>query len=243
MSTDPAFLAARNNAAWCDAVCRSSGGATELRSGLWWNARPSSPYFPSLITVEPAVDFAQVEALLQAASGDGSVIGVKDSFCTLDLSSSGFSRLFEACWIWRDPAPQEITTPELRWTKVASQAELQLWEREWHPDRGSRTLAESIYGASLLRCQNISFVAAFEGSALVAGAALTATESTVGLTCTFFRGPNPQQVRRELISFVNECHPGCPILGYESGDELAAMKALGFREVGPLRVWLGSAAR
>lgn len=31
--------------------------------------------------------------------------------------------------------------------------------------------------------------------------------------------------------------PGLPLAGYESGDDLARMKALGFAEIGPLRNW------
>lgn len=215
------------------------------QSGLWWNAKPSPPYYPNLITVSPSVDITRMMDVLQELSKDGAVVGVKDSFNTLDLTLSGFSVLFEASWIWRDSVPCQRTPLQrvLRWTKIDSPSSLERWEQEWHPDRESDVPIQSIYGKSLLCSSEISFVAAYAGSDLVAGAALAATESTIGVACTFFRGINPQNIRQELISYITEAYPGCPILGYESGDELEAMKELGFREAGPLRVWLGSAAR
>lgn len=245
MSTTRAILAARNNVAWCDAVCRSGYGNTTIRSGLWWNASPSPPYYPNVITAAPGVDFEQMAGVLQTLARDGAVIGVKDSFSNLDLSPSGFALLFDASWLWREPtpSPKQIAPRELQWSRVVSPTELERWEHEWRPDRGSDVAPGSIYGSSLLQAESISFVAAYAGTTLVAGAALTETEGTVGVACTFFRGPNPQQMREELVSFITEVHPDRPLVGYESGDDLASMKNLGFKEVGPLRVWLGSAAR
>ena len=245
MSTSSASVAARNNATWCDSVCCSTGGTTTTQSGLWWNVKPSPPYYPNLITVSPNVDLTQLMDLLHELSRDGAVIGIKDSFNTLDLTLSGFSVLFGASWIWRDPVRSQRNTSqrELRWAKIDSSSSLERWEQEWHPDRESGVLTQSIYGRSLLCSPEIGFVAAYAGSDLVGGAALTETEGTIGVTCTFFRGINPQNMRQELIAYIAETYPACPIIGYASGDELEAMKELGFKEIGPLRVWLGSAAR
>jgi hypothetical protein len=33
-------------------------------------------------------------------------------------------------------------------------------------------------------------------------------------------------------------YPGLPLVGYESGDDLAAARRAGFTSTGPLRVWL-----
>jgi hypothetical protein len=33
-------------------------------------------------------------------------------------------------------------------------------------------------------------------------------------------------------------YPGLPIVGYQSGDELAAARRAGFTSTGPLRVWI-----
>lgn len=132
-----------------------------------------------------------VIAKLHALTQDGSVFAVKDSFSNLDLSTLGFEVLFDADWIWRDPEPQQlVTSRELRWTKVLSLDDLEHWENGWHPDRGLGSPHRTVYGTALLFSESFSFVSAYSGSELVAGAALAVTEGTVGVACTFFRGPN-----------------------------------------------------
>ena len=69
---------------------------------------------------------------------------------------------------------------------------------------------------------------------------ITETEDVVGLTCTFFHGPDPMRQRRELLSVLESRYAGRAILGYQSGAELLAMRDLGFRDVGPLCVWLST---
>jgi hypothetical protein len=243
MATGSALLAARNNAAWCDAVCRASGGTTELAHGLWRNASPSPPYFPNAISVECSVESSAVERALRSVSTDSPQVGVKDSFCTLDLSYIGFSKAFEASWIWRDPVSTHAASTRLAWGKINSVAKLQAWEHEWWPGDHSAVPGAEIFSPALLDHESITFFAAYEGSVVVAGAAITETEGAVGLTCTFYRGPDPEQQRRDLLAVITSQYPGRVILGYQSGHELAAMKELGFREVGPLRVWLGAAPR
>ncbi len=243
MATASALLAARNNAAWCDAVCRASGGTTELAHGLWRNASPSPPYFPNVITVDCSVESSAVEKALRSFSAGSPQVGVKDSFCKLDLSSIGFTKAFEASWIWRDPVSTDAVPTRLAWSKIDSVANLQAWEREWWPEDHSAAPSPEIFLPTLLDHESIAFFAAYEGSVMVVGAAITETEGAVGLTCTFYRGPHPEQQRRELLSVVASQYPGRAILGYQSGYELTDMRELGFREVGPLCVWLGAAPR
>ena len=241
MSTASALSAALNNAAWCDAVCRAAGGTTEFTAMLWRNAVPSPAYFPNVITIDADVKLAAVEVALRKVSVKGPQVGVKDSFRTLNLALIGFSKLFEASWIWREPESPRFTSMQLAWTKIDSFANLQAWELAWWPEEPSPAPHPAIFGPTLLDCGNISFLAGHEGTALVAGASITETEDVVGLACTFFRGPNPEQQRRELLSVLRNRYPGRGIVGYESEDELLVMRELGFREIGPLCVWLSPA--
>jgi hypothetical protein len=57
------------------------------------------------------------------------------------------------------------------------------------------------------------------------------SESVVGLSNLF--GDWPAAVRS-----VAARHPGLPLVGYESGDDLAAAHRAGFLSTGPLRVWI-----
>ncbi|HEU4420982.1 MAG TPA: hypothetical protein VFR67_00395, partial [Pilimelia sp.] len=49
---DPrAVLAARNNAEWCDLVCRTHGIDTELDHDAWVARRRSPPLYPDAVTL------------------------------------------------------------------------------------------------------------------------------------------------------------------------------------------------
>ena len=64
----------------------------------------------------------------------------------------------------------------------------------------------------------------------------------VGLTNVFTRTANPERARRAAVSAASELFPGVPIVGYESGDELATAHRHGFVSLGPLRVWINDGA-
>jgi hypothetical protein len=243
MSTTSALSAALNNASWCDAVCRGAGGTTEFAAGFWRNQVASPPYFPNVITTHAVVDPAAVEEALRSITTLGHQVGVKDSFHTLNLASIGFSKLFDASWICRDPGSPEHRPKRLTWKKIELAAKLRAWETAWWPEGPSPVPRPGIFAPSLLQHQNICFLGGYEGEVLVAGAAITETEDIVGLSCTFFRGPNVEQQRRELLAVLDERYPSRVVLGYESGEELIVMRELGFRQIGPLCVWLSPAPR
>ncbi len=239
MSTDFAIAAARNNAAWCDAVCRAAGASPESTATLW-RSRTSPPYFPNIITLEPGTPIAEVEAAVRTCSGSGDELGIKDSFHALDVSHLGFTKRFDARWIWRDPERPSQEAQQLRWNAVDSVEGLRAWEAAWWPETNSPAPRTRVFAASLLHAANITFLAGSRGAALVAGAAITETNGVVGLACCFLPSDEAAEVRRELLAEVSARFPNQSIAGYESGDELLAMKACGFRDVGPLAVWLGA---
>ncbi len=242
MPTAHAIAAALNNAVWCDAVCRAAGGTTQFAEDLWRSSAPSPSYFPNVITLDSRAKLAAVEAALRACASSSAELGVKDSFRTLELLPIGFSKLFDASWIWKDAAHPLQTAWRLTWKEIESVEDLRAWESAWWPGPASAEPRARVFAAALLREANITFLAGFHGAALVTGAAITETEGLVGLTCAFFRGTEAAEARPELLEVVAARFPGKAIAGYESGGELRAMRDCGFREVGPLSVWLGRAA-
>jgi hypothetical protein len=46
-----------------------------------------------------------------------------------------------------------------------------------------------------------------------------------------------EALRVALLAAVEQVFPGLPLVGYEQGADLAAMRALGFEGLGALRVW------
>lgn len=242
MPTAHVIAAALNNAVWCDAVCRAAGGTTQFAEDLWRSSAPSPSYFPNVITLDSSANIAAVEAALRACSGSGAELGVKDSFRTLDLLPFGFSKLFDASWIWKDAVHPSQKAWRLTWKNLESVEDLQAWESAWWPGPDSSGPRPRVFAATLLRETNITFLAGFDGATLVTGAAITETKGLVGLTCAFFRCTEAAEARRELLAVVAARFSGKAIAGYESSGELRAMRDCGFREVGPLSVWLGRAA-
>ncbi len=127
-----AAIAALNNAAWCDSVCRAHGGATRFDASAWLNAAPGPRFFPNLVTLRAGAAPAVAVAVSLLDGKLGRQWSVKDSFADLDLQVHGFMPLFDAAWIWCGGSPREIAPPHcdaLSWTAVASPAGLADWER------------------------------------------------------------------------------------------------------------------
>src|SRR5439155_18863923 len=102
MSHERLRQAVRNNALWCDTVCRTHGSPGEFLDGMWINRRPTPRFYPNAVTLskddKPSRHLARIHDLVDARiPGEW---GVKDSFCALDLAALGFRILFEADWVW-----------------------------------------------------------------------------------------------------------------------------------------------
>jgi len=87
--------AIRNNAAWCECVCRAHGAGGAFND-KYWESGPSPPrFYPDLVTLVPDV---RADQLTEAAALARPVWHVKDSFALLDLSLLGARVIIEAQW-------------------------------------------------------------------------------------------------------------------------------------------------
>jgi hypothetical protein len=242
MTRDLVAAAASNNAAWCDAVCRSHGRPGEFAEVLWFNRAPVPRYYPNIVTLTPGGVARQVDAL--SALVLPGRWGVKDSFATLDLAPLGFTELFSAQWIHlprTGPAPTHSSG--VRWARVHDATALLSWEAAWsgQPVESRPDSANALFRPDLLEDSNTTFLAAYLGDAIVAGAIAYRAAGVVGLSNTFFTASAPSLSRADLLGQVASAFPGLPLVGYEHGDELATWCTLGFEPLGPLRVWLKNA--
>jgi hypothetical protein len=216
--------AVRNNANWCDLVCRSHGIKTRFRADLWVTAARAPDLYPDAITLRDNVP--EQDVLTAIAPGPGA--SVKDSYATLDLAPHGFDELFEARWVTRDPAPGQTD-----WTVARTPEELAAWteaaglSRILHPDR--------------LNHPDVRFLAARDQHSITAGAVANLTGPVVGVTNVFATSITEDEAWAAIPAAVNAVFPNTPIVGYERATILSAAIAAGFSDLGPLRVWVATA--
>lgn len=206
--------AAANNARWCDLVCRSHGIPTATQHGLWAAFSRSPEFYPDAVTLLPQV--TAVQALRPVQSGRGCT--VKDSFATLDLTQHGFTVLFEATWIYRDPVPQ---SERPTWRSASTEEELASWTEAAGLD--------GVIRPDLLRDHSVRFLA---DEQLQAGAITNETGSVVGVSNVF--GEDLAATWRAVAGLA----PARPLVGYERAEALEAATQSGFTPIGPLKIWI-----
>jgi hypothetical protein len=239
---DAIAQAARNNAAWCDAVAASHHAAGRFLPDLWCCEQQLPPFFPNLVTLTAdgqAVQREHIAALLER--GPPLPWALKDSFARLELTAMGFDLLFEASWIFDPPGSACADRPDssIDWHRIGSAAELAAWETAWRRDLPAGPTA--IFRPALLENREIAFLAGIRAETIVAGCVLNIAAGAVGLSNLF----SPADMRAVIWSACRDqaraFAPQLPIVGYESGEDLIAAQTAGFRVLGPLRVWLRSA--
>jgi hypothetical protein len=234
---DIEMLCARNNAEFCDRICRSHGVPGRFERPLWIQERKGPAFYPNLVTLtrdDGAEQTAQIAAL-RARNPD---IAVKDSFGTLDLADIGMRRLFDAEWIWMTAeSSTEVAGQPERWDKIDDAADLTHWQAAW---RGNQPpLARPVFLPDLLDDPAIHILAAWRDAAIVAGCVLNRDRSDmVGVSNVFAIEDGRDRLTAAAVGRAIAFAAGSMLVGYESGDDLARMLACGFRSAGPLRVWV-----
>ena len=180
-------------------------------------------FYPNVVTLLPgkAVAAEQREAIdLLVKSNLPGRWSVKDSFRTLDLSRLGFEPLFEARWI-RNVMPLHGHSSDI------------IWQRETQ---------ESARGAAGLPFDDPDFAmfTGRRGFQVVAGGMLYRAEGVVGLSNVVAHAADARAVWRSLAVLAAQTFPRLPLVGYESGDELAAARDAGFEVGDKLRIWVRS---
>ncbi|HKM99218.1 MAG TPA: hypothetical protein VJX23_01785 [Candidatus Binataceae bacterium] len=242
MIDDRNVRVARNNAEWCDAVCRAHGNAGEFLEGMWLNRRPVPRFYPNAGTIaEPNPrQLDLIDDLIAARLPPG--WAVKDSFCTLDLASRGFRVLFAAEWIYLPASGLKNGIASggevARWEIVRSDRALADWEAAWSRAGGGDGSEDRIFVPSLLQSTDITVVAGYRDGRVVAGAIANRSDGVVGWSNFFAPDAEMFDCGAASLATIAEVFPGLPIVGYEHGDELRNALALGFESIGPLRIWL-----
>ncbi|NUR93391.1 MAG: hypothetical protein HOY71_55735 [Nonomuraea sp.] len=223
--------AVRNNAAWCEAVCRAHGRPGVFGSRAWTNPVRTPTFYPDAVTLSPEAGAEDVLDGIDAGPG----ASVKDSYAALDLP--GFDVLFSAQWIHR-AAPSAASGPLLaatgdpvEWEVVGDPAALRAWEDACFPGG-----PPGLFPPALLDDPDVRLVSGRIGGDVVCGAALNASGTVAGVSNVFASGCDLSAAWAGTLAMAAELFPGRPLVGYESDPDDAL--AHGFTPLGPLRIWL-----
>jgi hypothetical protein len=233
-----ATKAAKNNADLCDCICRSHGVPGEFHGHMWANRRSVPPFYPNAVTLDDSKPIEQYQMIRELTNiGIPGRWAVKDSFETLDLTSEGFRELFTRQWIYLPGTSKlrEAHHEAVRWEKVKDAKELIDWEHAW---RGNNPEGKRIFLPPLLEDHRVIIVAVFREDSIVAGCIGNRSNESVGISNIFLPNEKSEELRAGCVTAIVDWSQGLPVVGYESGEDLIAMEALGFESVGPLRVWI-----
>ncbi|MGW5238202.1 hypothetical protein ACWEOW_04670 [Monashia sp. NPDC004114] len=229
---DRVLLAARNNALWCDAVCRTHGLRGSMAADAWSVPTRTPPYYPDAVTLSPDVD--EYDLLARLDSTDG--CSVKDSWSRLDLTVEDFARLVVGEWVWLGPG-QARSGDGRWWEPVGSADDFAHWVRAWASDED----ALAVLRPDLLMEPGVHVLAArsHPGGDIVAGCIVNITGEVAGVSNLFDSdGGDPERTWRGAATAAHEVVDGIPLVGWEAGDSLAAAVAAGCERIGPLTVWI-----
>lgn len=222
--------AARNNAEWCDSVCRSHGLAGEFRTASWTSAKRTPPLYPDAITLSPTATGADVLPWIDTAPG----CSVKDSFGVLDLASDGFEILFDSQWIHRPPdRARPAPATGVSWSTLRTAEALAAWQDAWSEDD-----EQGPFRPELLADPSVRVLAGHRDDQVVAGAVVNRAATVAGVSNMFAMDGDLDAAWAGVLALAAHHFPGLPVVGYESGHELEVAVRNGFDPVGPLRVWL-----
>jgi hypothetical protein len=238
MLADRYVRAARNNAEWCDAVCRAHGNPGEFHDDIWLNRNAVPRFYPNAGTLaEPSSrQLALIDELIAARLPSGWAI--KDSFSMLDLESRGFRMLFDAEWIYLPVSRiKDVARTSARWEIMRNDLALAEWESAWSRSVGD-TSEDRIFLPSILENKDVAVVAGFRDGHIVAGAIANRSDDVVGWSNFFAPASEMFDDAVASLATIVRVFPGLPIVGYEHGDDLRNAHSLGFESIGSLRVWM-----
>jgi hypothetical protein len=220
--------AARNNAEWCDALCRTHGITAHFDADSWTSPKRTPPFYPDAVTLDAGVLPAQLLAKIDRRAG----CSVKDSFADLELDNEGFRVLFRGEWLL-DKREDGLQLPS-RWWVVETREQLADWESAWNVS-GSTS---SLFRPSLLASSAIAVLAQDDGKWIVGGAVVNRSATVIGLSNVFHRHGDLESVWRGAASAAHTRWGPMPVVGYDSGTALDAAHRAGFGTVGELVVWV-----
>ena len=122
---------------------------------------------------------------------------------------------------------------------------LAAWEVAWRAGLGNARAGGAhpprVFDRALLDDPDIVLLAAHEGERIagvvVANRSDDGSGPVAGISNLVLPEPVGERHRAGAVAAVRTTFPDLPLVCYERGADLAAMTAIGFERIGPLRTW------
>ena len=216
--------------------CSAHGFPGRFLNDLWFADHKAPRFYPNAVTLTDAAGArSQLDCITRLVAKIDKPLTIKDSFHSLDLNPLGFRPLFEAEWIYLPPSQANANADlvDVCWRPVKTEGNLTEWECRWS-DGDPRS---SLFTPKFLTVPETSILAAYRDEKIIAGCVVQRSSDALGYSNLFLPPVDADALRIGCVAAIRQLAPDLPIVGYERGSELAAMKQLGFKPTGSLCVW------
>jgi len=237
--TDLLQRAVSNNAHWCEAVVKAHGCHSKVDSAYWYSEGAVPLFYPNAVTLSADGKDKQLEIIRRLTeSHPKDYWAVKDSYAALDLTSEGFFKLFNACWYAIVPMGIGLSTnANSQIFRVENEEQLSAWESAWAKCQSPEP-ANRIFPTALLNSNETFFLARANNGQVTDGMIAYFSDGVIGISNLFNLSIDDGEGIAPYLTFLNEAFGRHPFVGYESEDDLKAVKEQGVDLLGNLNVWM-----
>lgn len=226
-----------NNNDLYEAILGSQNIRSHKTNSIWYCLEKTPPFYSNLVTIskewKPDDIFRNIDFNYEKEKWEKWTL--KDSFAVLDLNKHGFTKLFDAQWMYLEAANFRPTekTGNLRYEIVDKEEILSAWRLAWDADE---RIGKQIFSPNLLNNSRVYIVVGCREEQIASGCFVNKTGNVLGIS--HFFAPNEEiHYWSDMISFIRESIECLDIVGYERNDLVDKLHLLGFEQTGNLTVW------
>lgn len=226
-----------NNNELYEAILSSQDIKSHKTDSIWYSLENTPPFYSNLVTVskewKPDDVFRNIDFNYEKENWEE--WSIKDSFAVLDLTEFGFTKLFDAQWMYLE-ANDFIATENsgnLHYKIVDNEETLSAWRLVWDIDE---QIGKQIFSPKLLNNSKVFIVAGYKEQQIVSGCFVNKTGNVLGVS-NFFAPDREIYYWSDIIRFIRESVKCLDIVGYERNELVDKLHFLGFESIGNLTVW------
>jgi hypothetical protein len=228
-----------NNHALYQAIFSRLGIEFRRDDSTWYCLEQAPPLYSNIVTRSPDWRpddiFHEIDSRFEKENWHK--WSIKDSFGVLDLEPYGFTKLFDAKWMYLQASKFEPVKEKngFRYEIVDSVEAFKKWLLAWDADE---SLGKRIFDPELIL--DLCFIAGYREDEIVSGCIVNVSDDVRGIS-NFFAPHDSIKYWSGMIGFIRDNLGWVDIVGYERNFE--KLLELGFESPGDLGVWLKRRSR